>query len=216
MLRAEVGGLSVAYERAGDGPTRMLLHGFTHDSRAWWPQLQSLSDQFTVIVWDAPGAGQSVDPPETFGIADWADCLAGLFDAVCPHRRSVMGWAARPGVLPALRRARAVAGVGRYVRRLEGFSPRADPRGAPGGLPARCLAATGRVRAEIPAGHVQRVAETGSTRSPGPHHVRVSPPWVPVGPSETIRAGTHAVAPCRAGSSPFEQFAALAAVSLHR
>lgn len=34
MLRAEVGGLSVAYQLAGDGPALALLHGFTHDSRA--------------------------------------------------------------------------------------------------------------------------------------------------------------------------------------
>jgi len=81
MLRAEVGGLSVAYQRAGDGPALVLLHGFTHDSRAWRPQLERLADQFTVIAWD-PGAGQSADPPETFGIGDWADCLAGFFDAV--------------------------------------------------------------------------------------------------------------------------------------
>jgi pimeloyl-ACP methyl ester carboxylesterase len=72
MHRVEVGGLSVAYERAGDGPPLVPLHGFTHDSRAWRPQLQSLADQFTVIAWDAPGAGQSPDPPESFGIGDWA------------------------------------------------------------------------------------------------------------------------------------------------
>ena len=91
MLRAEVGGLSVAYERAGDGPTLVLLHGFTHDSRAWWPQLESLSGQFTVIAWDAPGAGQSADPPETFGIGDWADCLAGFLDAVGVQRAHIVG-----------------------------------------------------------------------------------------------------------------------------
>jgi pimeloyl-ACP methyl ester carboxylesterase len=91
MLRAEVGGLSVAYERAGDGPTLVLLHGFTHDSRAWRPQLQSLADQFTVIAWDAPGAGHSTDPPESFGISDWADCLAGFFDAVGVHSAHIVG-----------------------------------------------------------------------------------------------------------------------------
>jgi pimeloyl-ACP methyl ester carboxylesterase len=91
MLRVEVDGLSVAYERAGDGPTLVLLHGFTHDSRAWRPQLQSLADQFTVIAWDAPGAGQSVDPPETFGIGDWADCLAGFFDAVGVQSAHIVG-----------------------------------------------------------------------------------------------------------------------------
>lgn len=75
MLRAEVNGLSVGYERTGDGPALVLLHGFAGDSRVWRPQLEGLSDQFTVIAWDAPGAGQSPDPPETFVIGDWAIVL---------------------------------------------------------------------------------------------------------------------------------------------
>lgn len=91
MLRLEVGGPSVAYELAGDGPALVLLHGFTHDSRAWRPQLEGLSDRFTVIAWDAPGAGQSPDPPETFGIGDWADCLAAFLDAVGVHSAYVVG-----------------------------------------------------------------------------------------------------------------------------
>ncbi|MBA2632517.1 MAG: alpha/beta fold hydrolase [Chloroflexi bacterium] len=91
MLHAEVGGLSVAYERTGDGPALVLLHGFTHDSRVWRPQLESLSDQFTVIAWDAPGAGQSADPPETFEIGDWADCLAGLLDTAGVESAHVLG-----------------------------------------------------------------------------------------------------------------------------
>jgi pimeloyl-ACP methyl ester carboxylesterase len=80
MLGAEVDGLSIAYERAGTGPALVLLHGFLFDSRAWRPQLESLSSNFTVIAWDAPGAGRSSDPPETFTTADWADCLGGLLD----------------------------------------------------------------------------------------------------------------------------------------
>ena len=78
--RVDVHGLSVAYERTGDGPALVLLHGLTHDSRVWSPQVESLCSQFTVIAWDAPGAGQSSNPPETFGIGDWADCLAGVLD----------------------------------------------------------------------------------------------------------------------------------------
>jgi pimeloyl-ACP methyl ester carboxylesterase len=80
MLRAEVDGLSIAYERAGSGPALVLLHGFLFDSRAWRPQIESLSSDFTVIAWDAPGAGRSSDPPETFATADWADCLGGLLE----------------------------------------------------------------------------------------------------------------------------------------
>ena len=59
MSGAEVNGLSVSYARTGAGPALVLLHGFSHDSRVWRPQLEGLSDQFTVIAWDAPGAGQS-------------------------------------------------------------------------------------------------------------------------------------------------------------
>jgi pimeloyl-ACP methyl ester carboxylesterase len=91
MFRANVNGLSVAYQRTGDGPVLVLLHGFIVDSRMWRPQLESLSDQFTVIAWDALGTGQSSDPPETFGIGDWADCLAGLLDAVGVQRAHIVG-----------------------------------------------------------------------------------------------------------------------------
>lgn len=91
MVRAEVNGLSVAYERAGAGPALILLHGFLLDSRMWRPQLENFPDHFTVIAWDAPGAGQSSDRPDTFGIGDWADCLAGLLDAARVDRAHVLG-----------------------------------------------------------------------------------------------------------------------------
>jgi pimeloyl-ACP methyl ester carboxylesterase len=91
MFRADVNGLAVAYERTGDGPALVLLHGFTHDSRVWRPQLGGLADQFTVVAWDAPGAGQSSDPPETFGIVDWADCLAEFLDVAGVHDADIVG-----------------------------------------------------------------------------------------------------------------------------
>jgi pimeloyl-ACP methyl ester carboxylesterase len=80
MQRADVGGLSVAYAQAGHGPALVLLHGFLFDSRTWRPQVEELANDFEVIAWDAPGAGRSSDPPEGFGIADWAACLAELLD----------------------------------------------------------------------------------------------------------------------------------------
>lgn len=91
MLRADVDGLSVAYERAGRGPALVLLHGFLFDSRAWKPQLEDLSSDFTVIAWDAPGAGRSADPPEPFRIGDWAACLTGLLDVLGIRRAHVVG-----------------------------------------------------------------------------------------------------------------------------
>lgn len=91
MLHTKVNGLSVAYKRTGDGPALVLLHGFTQDSRVWRLQLEGLSENFTVVAWDAPGAGQSSDPRETFGISDWADCLAGLLDSVGVKQAHILG-----------------------------------------------------------------------------------------------------------------------------
>lgn len=60
----------------------MLLHGAIADARVWRRQMEELSDEFTVVAWDAPGAGRSSDPPEPFGMAEWADALAGFLGAL--------------------------------------------------------------------------------------------------------------------------------------
>lgn len=91
MLQTEIDGLEVAYRRAGVGPPLLLLHGFTQDSRVWRPQLERLSEHFTVIAWDAPGAGGSSDPPETFTTREWTDCIAGLLDAVGVQSAHIVG-----------------------------------------------------------------------------------------------------------------------------
>jgi pimeloyl-ACP methyl ester carboxylesterase len=82
-LRFEtVEGLTVGYRQAGRGAALVLLHGFLCDSRCWLPQLAGMSDSFTVIAWDAPGAGASSDPLGRFDTAEYAHCLAGLLDAI--------------------------------------------------------------------------------------------------------------------------------------
>jgi pimeloyl-ACP methyl ester carboxylesterase len=87
--QVEVAGLRVAYERVGQGPPLVLLHGFVGDGAGTWRrQLDALSDEFTVVAWDGPGTGRSSDPPESFRISDFADCLAGFVDALgleSPH-----------------------------------------------------------------------------------------------------------------------------------
>ena len=75
-------GLENAYERAGEGPPLVFVHGAAEDARIWRPQLAGLADEFTVIAWDEPGAGRSVDVPPDFGLPDYAHCLAALIDAL--------------------------------------------------------------------------------------------------------------------------------------
>jgi pimeloyl-ACP methyl ester carboxylesterase len=76
----DLGGLRIAYRRAGEGPPLVLLHGGPTNGREWRNQLEGLSDEFAVVAWDMPGTGGSDDPPEDFQPRDYADCLAGLID----------------------------------------------------------------------------------------------------------------------------------------
>jgi pimeloyl-ACP methyl ester carboxylesterase len=78
MEFARANGLEIAYERAGEGPLLVLVHGAAVDSRMWRPQLAALAGEFTVVGWDEPGAGRSSDVPAEFGLADYAGCLAAL------------------------------------------------------------------------------------------------------------------------------------------
>jgi pimeloyl-ACP methyl ester carboxylesterase len=87
----EVAGIRIGFERAGEGPPLVLAHGALSDSRVWRWQLDALSDEFTVVAWDAPGCGQSADPPETFRLPEYADVLAGLIAAVGLGRAHVLG-----------------------------------------------------------------------------------------------------------------------------
>ena len=47
MEYVDVVGLRVAFQRRGEGPCLLLLHGAVSDSRAWRLELESLSDVFT-------------------------------------------------------------------------------------------------------------------------------------------------------------------------
>jgi len=92
MKMIEVDGLRIAYERAGDGPPLVLLHGYVGDGPTTWRrQVEGLCEEFTVVAWDAPGAGDSSDPLESFGMAGYADCLAGFVDRLRLEKPHVAG-----------------------------------------------------------------------------------------------------------------------------
>jgi pimeloyl-ACP methyl ester carboxylesterase len=91
MDEVVIKGQRIAFERRGDGPPLVLLHGALSDSRAWRRQIEGLSDEFTVVAWDALGCGQSADPPETYRLQDYADCLAGFMAALGLRKPNVLG-----------------------------------------------------------------------------------------------------------------------------
>jgi len=89
--RVRANGLEIAYTLVGKGPPLLFVHGAGEDSRAWRPQLAALSDEFTVAAWDEPGAGRSSDVPADFGLADYADCLSALIEALALAPAHVAG-----------------------------------------------------------------------------------------------------------------------------
>jgi pimeloyl-ACP methyl ester carboxylesterase len=91
MDHVDVDGLRVAYRRRGTGPALVLLHGGVCDSRVWRVQLESFADAFTVVAWDAPGCGGSSDAPETFRMADYAQCLRSLLELLRLDRIHLLG-----------------------------------------------------------------------------------------------------------------------------
>ena len=92
IVRAKA--VEIAYERVGDGPLLVFVHGALEDGRVWQPQIAELADEFTVVVWDEPGAGHSSDVPANFGLADYAHCLAVLIEelALGPAHVAGLSW----------------------------------------------------------------------------------------------------------------------------
>ena len=91
MEYVEVVGLRIAFQRRGNGPCLLLLHGAVSDGRVWRVELDSLSDVFTVVAWDAPGCGGSADPPEHFRFPDYAECLEQFISALGLEGPHVLG-----------------------------------------------------------------------------------------------------------------------------
>ena len=88
----EADGIRIAYERAGEGPSLLLLHGYVGDAgTSWRHQLDALSDAFTVVACDLPGAGRSADPPPSFRLPEYADCVAAFIAALGLERPHVAG-----------------------------------------------------------------------------------------------------------------------------
>ncbi|PWI19924.1 alpha/beta hydrolase [Streptomyces sp. Act143] len=82
MATVQAAGVEVAYDRVGQGPPLVLVHGAGCNARMWRPQVSGLADEFTMVAWDEPGAGRSSHLPPGFALADYARCLAAVVEDV--------------------------------------------------------------------------------------------------------------------------------------
>lgn len=76
-------GRVISYREAGHGIPVIILHGLGGRSESWAPQYETLSDDFRVIGWDAPGYNESSMMPENEpSIKDYAMVAKRFVDAM--------------------------------------------------------------------------------------------------------------------------------------
>lgn len=92
MHIAPIAGGEISYVEAGKGPAIVWLHGIGSGARSWRHQKAFFSDRFRVVMWNAPGYGQSTPPPNPFPSAgDYAVSLVGLLDVLQIERCHLVG-----------------------------------------------------------------------------------------------------------------------------
>jgi pimeloyl-ACP methyl ester carboxylesterase len=74
-------GTPIAYQRSGEGPPLILVHGAAADRTRWLPILPRLEERFTAVVVDRRGRGGSGDAA-AYDVAREFEDVAAVVDAV--------------------------------------------------------------------------------------------------------------------------------------
>jgi 3-oxoadipate enol-lactonase len=91
MLKIEINGVSIAYERGGRGTPLVLLHGYPLDHSIWEPVVPLLENDFDLILPDLRGFGESELSGGIYGVADLAADIAGLLSAQGVWQAAIAG-----------------------------------------------------------------------------------------------------------------------------
>ena len=86
-------GVKIHYEVHGAGPVILLSHGYSATSRMWAGQIEALSRDHRLVLWDMRGHGQSDYPADQTAYSQDAtvDDMAAILDAVGAERAIVGG-----------------------------------------------------------------------------------------------------------------------------
>lgn len=82
MKTVNVNGVGLAVADEGTGQPVLMVHGFPMNHAMWEGQIALLSEQWRVIAPDLRGLGQSTVTPGKVTVAQHADDLAALLDAL--------------------------------------------------------------------------------------------------------------------------------------
>ena len=82
----EINGQKIFYRDIGKGICTVLIHGFAEDGRIWDKQIDSLKNDFRLIIPDLPGSGRSImdshgpNAKDPLTMEDYAHLIKGLLD----------------------------------------------------------------------------------------------------------------------------------------
>ncbi|MQF48731.1 alpha/beta fold hydrolase [SAR202 cluster bacterium AC-647-N09_OGT_505m] len=88
---ATVDGIRTHYVAAGEGPPLLLLHGLSASLIAWAPNIEPLSQKFTVYALDMPGRGDSDKPNIDYRVPAAAGFIKKFMDVLGIERASLAG-----------------------------------------------------------------------------------------------------------------------------
>jgi 3-oxoadipate enol-lactonase len=91
MEKINVNGIQLDYDRRGDGPPLVLLHGYPLDRHLWDQLVPLLVDTFDVILPDLRGFGESTTVDSPYTMDDYASDIAGLLDQLEIQKAAIVG-----------------------------------------------------------------------------------------------------------------------------
>ena len=91
MEEIKINGISLAYDRCGQGTPIILIHGYPLDHVVWGEIAALLNGTFDVITPDLRGFGQSTIVDSPYTIDDMAADLAGVLDHLGVEKTLIAG-----------------------------------------------------------------------------------------------------------------------------
>src|ERR1043166_6397995 len=99
LEHVSIHGHRVAFRRAGDGPTLLLVHGMAGSSATWRYVLPALAQRFTVVAPDLLGHGESGKPRRgEYSLSAHANVLRDLLHVLGHERATFVGQSLGGGV----------------------------------------------------------------------------------------------------------------------
>jgi pimeloyl-ACP methyl ester carboxylesterase len=83
--------VNVAWERHGEGPPLLLIHGLGYARWGWEPVVEPLARSFDAILFDNRGIGASDAPPGPYTAAEFAADALQVLDEAEVERAHVLG-----------------------------------------------------------------------------------------------------------------------------